>query len=107
MPFHIRTERKDRDKPVEDLRLSEDDPPFTMGGTKGSPERVKSEKGSGTRRPDGRYLHSGDRERDGVFLAIANKCLELKHFPTHWKTAHVVIIPKPGKVTPSLNPTGR
>ncbi|GBP21011.1 hypothetical protein EVAR_11042_1 [Eumeta japonica] len=43
-----------------------------------------------------------------VFLAIANKCLELAYFPTHWKTAHVVIIPKPGKrITPSRNPTGR
>ncbi|GBP53733.1 hypothetical protein EVAR_84216_1 [Eumeta japonica] len=38
MPFHIRTRERIEDKPVEDLRLSEDDPPF-IGGTKGSPER--------------------------------------------------------------------
>ncbi|GBP11769.1 Putative 115 kDa protein in type-1 retrotransposable element R1DM [Eumeta japonica] len=31
-----------------------------------------------------------------VFLAVANKCLKLAYFPTHWKTVHVVIIPKPG-----------
>ncbi|GBP86156.1 hypothetical protein EVAR_57860_1 [Eumeta japonica] len=64
MPFHIRTRERIEDKPVEGLRLSEDDPPFTMVELK-AVLRVKSEKGSGTRRPDGRYLHSGDRERDG------------------------------------------
>ncbi|GBP90801.1 hypothetical protein EVAR_102483_1 [Eumeta japonica] len=30
MPFHIRTRERIEDKPVEGLRLSEDDPPFTM-----------------------------------------------------------------------------
>ncbi|GBP95339.1 hypothetical protein EVAR_85923_1 [Eumeta japonica] len=29
MPFHIRTRERIEDKPVEGLRLSEDDPPFT------------------------------------------------------------------------------
>ncbi|GBP80060.1 hypothetical protein EVAR_53200_1 [Eumeta japonica] len=30
MPFHIRTRERIEDKPVEGLRLSEDDPPFTL-----------------------------------------------------------------------------
>ncbi|GBP26457.1 Putative 115 kDa protein in type-1 retrotransposable element R1DM [Eumeta japonica] len=69
--------------------------------------RVKSEKAPG---PDGLTadicIAAIESEME-VFLAIANKCLELAYFPTHWKTAHV-IIPKPGKEDyTSLNPTGR
>lgn len=32
-----------------------------------------------------------------VFLAIANTCLERAYFPTQWKSAHVVVLRKPGK----------
>ncbi|XP_050553864.1 uncharacterized protein LOC126911310 [Spodoptera frugiperda] len=32
-----------------------------------------------------------------LFLAIANTCLERAHFPTQWKSAHVIILRKPGK----------
>lgn len=34
---------------------------------------------------------------DGLFLALANKCLELAHFPAPWKEAAVVVLRKPGK----------
>ncbi|GBP98427.1 Putative 115 kDa protein in type-1 retrotransposable element R1DM [Eumeta japonica] len=33
----------------------------------------------------------------GVFLAMANKCLELGYFPRAWKVATIKVIPKPGK----------
>ncbi|GBP83805.1 Putative 115 kDa protein in type-1 retrotransposable element R1DM [Eumeta japonica] len=33
----------------------------------------------------------------GVFLAMANKCLELGYFPRAWKVAAIKVIPKPGK----------
>ncbi|GBP33038.1 Putative 115 kDa protein in type-1 retrotransposable element R1DM [Eumeta japonica] len=33
----------------------------------------------------------------GLFLAMANKCLELGYFPRAWKVATIKVIPKPGK----------
>lgn len=33
----------------------------------------------------------------GLFLALANKCLALSHFPRAWKVAHVIILRKPDK----------
>ncbi|GBP74832.1 Putative 115 kDa protein in type-1 retrotransposable element R1DM [Eumeta japonica] len=33
----------------------------------------------------------------GLFLAMANKCLELRYFPRAWKVAAIKVIPKPGK----------
>ncbi|GBO98351.1 Probable RNA-directed DNA polymerase from transposon X-element [Eumeta japonica] len=33
----------------------------------------------------------------GLFLAMANKCLELGYFPRAWKVAAIKVIPKPGK----------
>ncbi|CAK1595525.1 unnamed protein product [Parnassius mnemosyne] len=32
-----------------------------------------------------------------IYLSLANKCLELGHFPTKWKEAVVVVLRKPGK----------
>ncbi|GBP65892.1 Putative 115 kDa protein in type-1 retrotransposable element R1DM [Eumeta japonica] len=32
----------------------------------------------------------------GLFLAMANKCLELGYFPRAWKVAAIKVIPKPG-----------
>ncbi|CAK1595213.1 unnamed protein product [Parnassius mnemosyne] len=32
-----------------------------------------------------------------LFLALANKCLQLAHFPSKWKEATVVVLRKPGK----------
>ncbi|GBP00859.1 Putative 115 kDa protein in type-1 retrotransposable element R1DM [Eumeta japonica] len=97
MPFHIRTRERIEDKPVEGLRLSEDDPPFTLVELKAVLRELNPKKAPG---PDGLTadicIAAIESEME-VFLAIANKCLELAYFPTHWKTAHVVIIPKPGK----------
>ncbi|GBP24847.1 Putative 115 kDa protein in type-1 retrotransposable element R1DM [Eumeta japonica] len=33
----------------------------------------------------------------GLFLAMANKCLQLGYFPRAWKVATIKVIPKPGK----------
>ncbi|GBP61690.1 Retrovirus-related Pol polyprotein from type-1 retrotransposable element R1 [Eumeta japonica] len=50
MPFHIRTRERIEDKPVEDVRLSEDDPPFTMVELKAVLRELNPKKAPG---PDG------------------------------------------------------
>lgn len=40
--------------------------------------------------------HAIERDRE-LFLSLANKCLELSHFPNAWKEATVVVLRKPGK----------
>ncbi|GBP96405.1 RNA-directed DNA polymerase from mobile element jockey [Eumeta japonica] len=45
-------------------------------------------------------LRLGCHFRDlGLFLAMANKCLELGYFPRAWKVAAIKVIPKPGRKT--------
>ncbi|CAH2207649.1 jg24927, partial [Pararge aegeria aegeria] len=77
--------------------LSEDDPPFTTAELDSVLRGLNPKKAPG---PDGltsdictNAIHC-NRE---VFMAIANKCLSLSHFPKQWKIAHVVILQKPGK----------
>ncbi|GBP05590.1 hypothetical protein EVAR_3068_1 [Eumeta japonica] len=47
----------------------------------------------------------------GLFLAMANKCLQLGYFPRAWKVATIKVIPKPGAFDnawwPALKPTAR
>ncbi|XP_045504439.1 uncharacterized protein LOC123701072 [Colias croceus] len=80
---------------IEDL--SADDPPFTAAELETVLNRLNPKKAPG---PDGLTADictaaiRCDRE---VFLALANKCLALEHFPKQWKVAHVCIIRKPGK----------
>ncbi|GBP94867.1 hypothetical protein EVAR_85887_1 [Eumeta japonica] len=50
MPFHIRTRERIEDKPVEDLRLSKDDPPFTRVELKAVLRELNPKKAPG---PDG------------------------------------------------------
>jgi len=37
-----------------------------------------------------------------LLLNITNKCFQLGHFPTQWKCAEVILIPKPGKPAANL-----
>lgn len=34
-----------------------------------------------------------------LYMAIVNACLRLGYFPRIWKQAHIIILPKPGKIT--------
>lgn len=77
--------------------LPADDPPFTEAELETVLKNQNPKKAPG---PDGltadicvRAIQAG-RE---VFMAIANKCLAMGHFPARWKSAHVVILKKPGK----------
>ena len=46
------------------------------------------------------HIKSIIRDKDCIskFIDIANTCIELEHWPTHFKTSTTVIIPKPNKV---------
>lgn len=77
--------------------LAADDPPFTTAELEMVLQNQNPKKAPG---PDGLTADictaaiNCDRE---VFLAIANRCLSLSHFPKQWKVAHVCILRKPGK----------
>ncbi|GBP31135.1 Putative 115 kDa protein in type-1 retrotransposable element R1DM [Eumeta japonica] len=90
-------ERKDRRQTCRNLRLSEDDPPFTMVEVKAVLRELNPKTAPGLDGLTADICIAAVESEMEVFLAIANKCLELAYFPTHWKTAHVVIIPKPEK----------
>ncbi|XP_050563633.1 uncharacterized protein LOC126913011 [Spodoptera frugiperda] len=77
--------------------LSADDPPFSIAELEMVLQNQNPKKAPG---PDGLTADictaAIDCDRE-VFLAIANRCLSLPHFPKQWKTAHVCILRKPGK----------
>lgn len=76
---------------------SEEDPSFTEAEVEAVLKTQNPKKAPG---PDGFTADICARavrcERE-VFVAIANKCLAISYFPPQWKTAHVVILRKPGK----------
>ncbi|CAK1602629.1 unnamed protein product [Parnassius mnemosyne] len=73
------------------------DPPFTVAELKYATNSFNPKKAPGG---DGftadicqhTILHNPE-----LYLSLANKCLELGHFPTVWKKAVVVVLRKPGK----------
>ena len=80
-----------------DENLPEDDPQFTPTELETVLKSLNPKKAPG---PDGLtadICSAAIRNSMETFLAIANKCLSLHHFPNQWKIAHVVIIRKPGK----------
>lgn len=97
-PFHTHLrEKMERDQESVLESLSENDPPFTTAELESVLSELNPKKAPG---PDGltsdictKAIHCGKE----VFMAIANKCLTLPHFPKQWKMAHVVILRKPGK----------
>lgn len=89
--------RTDENYLEEERRLSADDPPFTSTELEVVLRDLNPKKAPG---PDGLTADicwAAIRCDGGVFLALANKCLALAHFPEQWKVAHVCIIRKPGK----------
>lgn len=94
-PYHVELRRLAEERNPQGL--SADDPPFTTAELEMVLQNQNPKKAPG---PDGLTADictaaiNCDRE---VFLAIANKCLSLSHFPKQWKVAHVCILRKPGK----------
>ena len=77
--------------------LSGEDPPFTAVELDRVLQMQNPNKSPG---PDGftaDICRVSIESDEGVFLAIANRCLSLEYFPKPWKIAHVCILKKPGK----------
>ncbi|CAK1583201.1 unnamed protein product [Parnassius mnemosyne] len=73
------------------------DPPFTMAELNYVINTFNPKKAPG---PDGLTADICSvviSQEPEVFLNIANKCLQLSHFPIPWKEARVIVIRKPGK----------
>ncbi|GBP66716.1 Retrovirus-related Pol polyprotein from type-1 retrotransposable element R1 [Eumeta japonica] len=62
-----------------------------------STEERKRKEASGPDRLTADIYRTAINSVEGIFLAIAKKCLLLGHFPRQWKVTHVVVIRKPGK----------
>ncbi|GBP54532.1 Retrovirus-related Pol polyprotein from type-1 retrotransposable element R1 [Eumeta japonica] len=74
-----------------------DDPPFTAVELQPALRAYISKKAPG---PDGLIAdlcRVAINTAEGIFLAIAKKCLSLEYFLTQCKVSHVVAIGKPGK----------
>lgn len=97
-PYHRMIRELTENKKPENIgNLSENDPPFTRAELDTVLKALNPRKAPG---PDGLTSDicttaiNSDRK---VFMAIANKCLSLAHFPKDWKEAYVIILRKPGK----------
>ncbi|XP_063823084.1 uncharacterized protein LOC135073021 [Ostrinia nubilalis] len=97
-PYHTQLRTEVESRAPEDMPgLKPDDPPFTEAEVDAVLKAQNPKKAPG---PDGftsDICANAINASRGVFMAIANKCLELSHFPLSWKAAHVVILRKPGK----------
>lgn len=98
LPYHTQLRELVEETHLDDTTdLSENDPPFNPAELELVLSAQNPKKAPG---PDGLTADiciAAIRCARKTFMAIANKCLSLAHFPTQWKTAHVVIIRKPGK----------
>lgn len=97
-PYHTQARTLARCRLLEHPEeLAADDPPFTVAELEAVLRAQNPKKAPG---PDGFTAdicaRAIRRDRE-VFMAIANKCLAIPHFPKRWKVAHVVILSKPGK----------
>lgn len=83
--------------PEEEIRLGANDPPFTVAEVEAVLRTQNPKKAPGADGFTADICARAIRSEMEVFMAIANKCLTIGHFPKQWKTAHVVILRKPGK----------
>ncbi|XP_045541155.1 uncharacterized protein LOC123722714 [Papilio machaon] len=83
---------------------------FTEGELKWSASSLNPKKAPGIDGLNADICRAAIVLNPGIYLALANKCLELAHFPAIWKEAVVVILRKPGKADythpKSLRPIG-
>ncbi|CAK1583199.1 unnamed protein product [Parnassius mnemosyne] len=74
------------------------DPPFTMEELKWSVSGFNPKKAPGYDGLTADICEAAIGLDPTMFLALANKCLSLAHFPRKWKEAVIVVLRKPGKV---------
>ena len=97
-PYHTRLrDLTQSGSPEETRKLSEDDPPFTESEVDAVLKTQNPKKAPGADGFTADICARAIQSEKGIFMAIANKCLAMSHFPKQWKTAHVVILRKPGK----------
>lgn len=83
--------------PEEERKLSADDPPFTLAEVETVLKAQNPKKAPGSDGLTADICARAIRSESKVFMAIANQCLAMSYFPKLWKSAHVVILRKPGK----------
>ncbi|XP_050563196.1 uncharacterized protein LOC118276113 isoform X1 [Spodoptera frugiperda] len=77
--------------------LSESDPHFTQAELDLILNEINPKKAPGADGLTADICAEAIYCRREVFLAIANSCLERAYFPKQWKSAHVIVLRKPGK----------
>ncbi|GBP92805.1 Putative 115 kDa protein in type-1 retrotransposable element R1DM [Eumeta japonica] len=99
-PYHTelrrRTDGSIRPPEASDI-LSEMDPPFTGAEVKMALKAFNPKKAPGIDGFTSDICQAAILRDLGLFLAMANKCLQLGYFPRAWKVATIKVIPKPGK----------
>ncbi|CAK1582710.1 unnamed protein product [Parnassius mnemosyne] len=73
------------------------DPPFTISELNYALNSFKSKKAPGGDGFTADICREAISQNPGIYLSLANKCLELGHFPIIWKEAVVVVLRKPGR----------
>ncbi|CAK1582422.1 unnamed protein product [Parnassius mnemosyne] len=73
------------------------DPPFTEEELLWAASSLNPKKAPGNDGLTADICAAAINQNPTLFLAVANKCLELAHFPGKWKEAAVVVLRKPGK----------
>ncbi|KAL0852476.1 hypothetical protein ABMA28_000643 [Loxostege sticticalis] len=73
------------------------DPPFTLDELLWAATSFNPKKAPGGDGLTADICLTAIKHDPELFLALLNRCLDLSHFPTAWKNAVVVILPKPGK----------
>ncbi|KAG6438774.1 hypothetical protein O3G_MSEX000213, partial [Manduca sexta] len=73
------------------------DPPFTLHELLAAVNSFNPKKAPGADGLTADVCKQAIHKYPGFYLALANKCLELGHFPTTWKEATVIVLRKPAK----------
>jgi ribonuclease HI len=79
------------------IPFTDDDPSFTEGEIEDIMSNINPDKAPGEDHFTADIcLHFFNVDKSLV-TGMYNACLRISHFPTQWKTARVIVIPKPGK----------
>lgn len=73
------------------------DPPFTVHEVLTAAESFNPKKAPGADGLTADICKQAIQKNPKLYLSLANRCLQLGHFPTIWKEATVVVLRKPGK----------